>query len=210
MKNFETQKSDAQQSRPSHERPSRPSATSISHGRRWQPFYRAELARVRAEEFPSVPPTQWGWYDFLSPHPWTWFVTLTFASPIHPEQAGKRWARWINALERHSSRRPKLTPVIWARGDERQSRGVLHYHALVGNVLGVPEVTALRLWERLGGGFGRITPYDRSRLGALYIAKDGNVGLSDAWWALRHDSGSLPSACPLCSIPFGGARPSLP
>jgi hypothetical protein len=110
---------------------------------------------------------------------------LTFVSPIHPEQAVKRWGRWITALGRHPSRRPKLTPVIWARGDELQSRGVLHFHALIGNALGVSHFVGLRLWERLGGGFARISPYDRSRLGALYLAKGGEVELSDPFWAVK-------------------------
>jgi len=173
IKKFETQ---------TNEQASRTSANVASHGLRLREFYRDALAVVRTEEFPSIPLWQWGWHDFLYRYAWTWFVTLTFGSAIHPEQASKRWVRWVDALQRHPSRRPKLTPVIWARGDELQARGVLHFHSLVGNVLGVPEFAGLRLWERLGGGFARIALYDRSRLGSLYIAKGGDVELSEPFW----------------------------
>jgi hypothetical protein len=48
----------------------------------------------------------------------------------------------------------KLTPVIWARGDELQSRGVLHYHAphrqhpWRPRICRTPSVGAARWWVR--------------------------------------------------------------
>jgi len=110
---------------------------------------------------------------------------LTFEVPTDPEQAAKRWKHWVNVLDRYPSRRPRMSPVIWARGDEWQQGAVLHFHGLIGNVLGIPESVGLRRWQRLGGDVGQISPYDPSRFGALDVAKAGDVELSDPFWAPR-------------------------
>src|SRR6266852_4692065 len=44
------------------------------------------------------------WDALLRPCPWTLLAHLTFATPVHPEQGTKRFARWIAALEHHPSR----------------------------------------------------------------------------------------------------------
>lgn len=40
------------------------------------------------------------WGDFISDIEWEWFVTLTFASRVHPERAIKLFRRWINMLNK--------------------------------------------------------------------------------------------------------------
>ncbi len=143
--------------------------------------YRAELAATRARLSAALPPLQAAWGEFLRPHPWAWFVTLTFADPVHPEQANKRFRRWIAALERHPDRCAH-GPIVWARGDERQRRQVVHFHALLAGVEKIQIFAAINLWRRIGGGWARIEPYDPSRGGEFYIAKSGDVELSATWF----------------------------
>ncbi len=141
----------------------------------------SELETWRALASPSLPPIQREWGDWLGPFPWIWFVTATFANPVHPEQARKRWGRWIHDLEAYEWRWP-LRPIIWAVGWERQRRGVLHIHALVARVEDVPSFVAMRRWERIGGGYARIVTYDPAKGAAYYIAKGGDVELSPVWF----------------------------
>jgi len=68
------------------------------------------------------------------------------------------------------------------RGDEQQERGVLHYHALLGRVEGVGLFGAVRLWEGFAGGWAKIEHYDNAFGGTFYLAKDGEVELSPAWF----------------------------
>lgn len=141
----------------------------------------SELETWRALASPSLPPLQRAWGDFLRHLPWIRFVTATFARPIHAEEARKRWGYWIHDLETYEWRWP-LRPIIWALGWERQRRGVLHIHALVARVEDVPKFVAIRRWEWIGGGFARIVTYDPNQGGAYYIAKDGDVEVSDSWF----------------------------
>ena len=87
-------------------------------------LYRADLDAVRAELAAHLPPLQREWGNWLRPWPWEWFGTFTFASPVHPEQADKRWRRWVWAIQ-HNGARSTRSPVVWVRGDEQQEQGVI-------------------------------------------------------------------------------------
>lgn len=144
-------------------------------------LYRADLDAVRAELAAHLPPLQRELGNWLRPWPWDWFGTFTFASPVHPEQADKRWRRWVSAIQ-HNGGRTTRSPVVWVRGNEQQERGVLHYHALLGRVEGVGLFGAVRLWEGLAGGWAKIEPYNNAFGGTFYLAKEGDVELSPAWF----------------------------
>ena len=144
-------------------------------------LYRADLDAVRAELAAHLPPLQRELGNWLRPWPWDWFGTFTFASPVHPEQADKRWRRWVSAIQ-HNGGRTTRSPVVWVRGNEQQERGVLHYHALLGRVEGVGSFGAIRLWEGLAGGWAKIEPYNNAFGGTFYLAKEGDVELSPAWF----------------------------
>jgi hypothetical protein len=120
--------------------------------------------------------------DWLRRLPWNAFATLTLAAPVHPEQAHKRYMRWIAALTRHPARRAAHGPVIWARGTELQGRGVIHFHALIAGVAPIPVFAASKLWEQIGGGYARIYPYTWSLGAAYYFGKDGDVDFSSTWF----------------------------
>jgi len=126
------------------------------------------------------------WGDFLHRLPFDWFLTLTFPTPVHPEQAAKRWQRWVATLQRHPDR-AGAGPLVWARAEERQTRGVIHFHGLLAGIAGIPRMAAIRLWERAGGGWGRIEIYRQDLRGSYYVAKRGDIELSPSWFS---DSGS--------------------
>ena len=124
--------------------------------------YRADLDAVRADLAAPLPPLQREWGKWVRDFSWDWFGTFTFPSAIHPEQADKRWTRWVWAIQRSGGRTTR-DPVVWVRGAERQERGVFHYHALLGRVAGVGLFGAVRLWEGLAGGWAKIEPYNNAR-----------------------------------------------
>jgi hypothetical protein len=143
--------------------------------------YRAELQKVRAQLSSALPPLQAAWGDWLASFGWKWYFTGTFAVDVHPEQARKRWLRWIDALEHHPDHSPRF-PLIWARADEQQRRQVIHCHALVASVDRVSIFAAAKLWQRNGGGWAHIRPYNSGRGAAHYIAKGGDIELGPHWF----------------------------
>jgi hypothetical protein len=135
---------------------------------------------------------QQGWYEFIKRFdPYTWFNTLTFAQEIHPEQANKRFKRFIGYLntELYGKRYKKHQKgVTWFKAIEYQKRGVLHFHCLIGS----PELYKLYrkkyewAWrsnctfsEGLVNGYAQINKYDVKR-GAVsycskYVGKGGEI-----------------------------------
>jgi hypothetical protein len=120
--------------------------------------------------------------DWLYGFPWDVFGTMTFATAIHPEQADKRYRRWIEAMRRHPARRVVPGPIIWVRGTELQRRGVLHFHVLIAGVAPIPAFAACRLWEHVGGGLARIYPYTSTLAGTFYLAKSTELDFSTDWF----------------------------
>lgn len=122
-----------------------------------------------------------------------WFATLTFRDPVHPEQAGRRFDRWVHNLNRkvygvrYTGRKQG---VRWIRAIEWQRREVIHFHCLIADIPEVwnPEEKDFRRlcwmdeWSK-ENGYARIYPYDKS-LGACYylgkyIGKGGEIDYSE-------------------------------
>ena len=100
-----------------------------------------------------IPPMQEGWLSLIKKYePYDWFVTLTFRDPVHIEVAEhrfKRWIRHINLALYGGNFVKKKKGVTWFKAMERQKRGVLHFHCLIGS----PDMYRLKrkdfnkLWE---------------------------------------------------------------
>jgi hypothetical protein len=163
----------------SHAQAELPSASSAARSS----WVESGLRDARAIASSSLPLLQREWGDFLRYRDWDWFVTLTFPDRVHPEQGNRRWRAWIHSLEQSEFRTLHGQLLIWIRATEIQSRGVLHYHALLANVPGIPPFVAMRLWEQISSGFARVLPYDRRRGACYYIAKCANeIDVSEAWF----------------------------
>ena len=109
---------------------------------------------------------------------------MTFCGMVHPEQADRRWKRWVRDLEAREQRR-----VRWARALEYQKRGVIHYHALVwfGGGEEGRRLAGMDRWTKIGQGFARIVPYN-AELGATHylgkcLARGGEIDYGGTWWA---------------------------
>ena len=132
------------------------------------------------------------WRDFLARFPMQWFCTFTFTEDVHPERGAKLFRLFVRKLNqslygRHFERKGK-DGVFWALAWEYQKRGVLHFHALRGDVEDL-NVRARRLdWMDIWHGFGK--PAGFARIEAIdsqdavrdyvtkYVAKGGQIDLS--------------------------------
>lgn len=144
--------------------------------RRW-------MARQRRNPEPVRPDLREPTGTWLAQFPWDWYATMTFTEPVHPEQAAKRWERWVRDVEHDKRQR-----VRWVRALEYQKRSVVHYHALIwfGGATEARRLTAMDRWEVIGGGYARIFAYDPT-LGAThylgkYISKGGEIDYGGKWW----------------------------
>jgi len=143
-----------------------------------------EPANLAKEPY-KLTPIQTAWIDFARKfEPYDIFATLTFKESVHPEEATKRYYRFIRKInERLFGRnyRKRGEGVVWICALEWQRRGVLHFHSLIGNgawrllLIGVTE-----LWEndkkykrsRNGENGKAWTEQYNSELGATgYLAK---------------------------------------
>ena len=84
-----------------------------------------------------IPPMQEGWLSLIKKYePYDWFATLTFRDSVHIEVAEGRFKRWVvdinNALYGGNYVKKKKS-VTWFKAMERQKRGVLHFHCLIGS-----------------------------------------------------------------------------
>lgn len=114
-----------------------------------------------------------------------WFGHFTFREPLHPEQANKRWLRFIREINRKlygKKHYKKGTEVFWVRATENQRRDAIHYHAFIGNgVRRLKRVDFMAIWEDIAEGYCRIWKYD-GRINAKeyitkYIIKEGNIDI---------------------------------
>lgn len=131
------------------------------------------------------------WADWLQQFWWQWFVTLTFAESMHPEEATKRFNQWIAWLNRKAySRGWRLNEdgVFWVLATEFQRRGVVHFHALIGDVEDlngrVSRRAARNVWyprnglarvDAIDDGISAITNYV-----SKYVAKGGELEVSSS------------------------------
>lgn len=129
------------------------------------------------------------WADFLSPVPFQWFVTLTFETNVHPEAAIKRWRRFTNEINRSLYGRRWMKKdhggIYWIVALERQKRGVVHFHALMGDIHDLNEITRRLDWMDewyAMAGIARIEPIRSSeavlRYVTKYVIKDGDIEFS--------------------------------
>lgn len=132
---------------------------------------------------------QSAWVTFLSMQAWDLYCHLTFPQRDLQTSAERSFAVWIHDLNRkefghHYWKRPN-TGVTWARGSERQERGDIHFHAVVGSLargIVTPELAITR-WTKITKGNAKITLFDASKKGIEYIVKQctldsGNIETS--------------------------------
>ena len=143
------------------------------------------------------------WADFLSPIEFQWFATLTFEANVHPEAALKRYRRFTNNLNRTLyGRRWMKKPqdgIHWIVAVERQKRGVVHLHALLGDPHDLNASTRRLYWMdhwNEMAGFARIEAIRSSdavlRYVTKYVVKDGDIEFSrNLGDARRPSQGSL-------------------
>jgi len=90
------------------------------------------------------PGMQEAWLSMIKKYePYDWFVTLTFKDPVHIDVADRRFKRWvidINKALYGGNYVKKKKGVTWFKAMERQERGVLHFHCLMGS----PDMYRLR------------------------------------------------------------------
>lgn len=142
--------------------------------------------------FPIAHPSkqlQESWSEFLAQWPWQWFCTFTFANPPHPEAANKTFNYFIKRVNReiYGCRAHKRgQSVHWARAAEPHKSGVMHYHALLGDVQNLNTLCsrnwAHSLWYEIAG-INRIDPIDNELRAVTnyvckYVVKGGEIDLS--------------------------------
>lgn len=133
------------------------------------------MSRTQALEDDELGPLPDVWAGFLNRWKWNWFTTNTFRNEIHPEASDKTWNLWIHQLNRQifGARYWKRASdgVIWARGQEYQRRGVIHFHALIGRIPdSVRRLDWMDCWDDLAG-FARIEKYDPAKGARFYLGK---------------------------------------
>lgn len=114
--------------------------------------------------------------------PFAWYGHLTFKDHIHPEEANKRFQRWLRKINEHlfGKRYRRYGEGVYCfRALEWQKRGVIHFHFLMGGgVERLRRLTYMDLWAAKNG-WARIYPYDpdqgAARYVSKYVAKGGEV-----------------------------------
>jgi hypothetical protein len=106
---------------------------------------------------------------------WQWMGHFTFAEPLHPEQANKRFSRFVRAINRDIYGRrygDHGQGIYWVRGQEDQRREAIHYHALLGGgVKALRRLTWMDKWYEMSDGICRIWPCDGRDQAIQYITK---------------------------------------
>ncbi|MGH8223309.1 MAG: rolling circle replication-associated protein [Woeseiaceae bacterium] len=131
---------------------------------------------------------QAAWCELLARYPLQWFCTLTFRSHVHGERAFKSFRRWVGELNVSLYGRrwcERDQGVYWVLAWEWQKRGVIHFHALVGDVADLNErarrLTWMDRWNELAG-IARIEAIESheavERYCSKYITKGGQIDLS--------------------------------
>lgn len=131
-------------------------------------------------------PVQKAYGEWLAGYNWQWFCTLTFREPPHPERAEKTFGYWIHRInQKMYGRRYKKRHdgIYWVLALEYHQSGVIHFHALLGDVedlnVKYSRRDARNLWYELAG-IGRIDAID-DRLSMVtnyvskYVTKGGDL-----------------------------------
>jgi len=128
------------------------------------------------------------WCQFIGRWEWSWFVTLTFKSDIHPERADKLFRVFVSKLNRKIYGRRWYKQghggFPWVNALEYQRRGVIHFHSLFGgDIERLYTIDADCLWRELAG-FAKIQKIRNA--GAVqnyiskYVMKGGQISLGGA------------------------------
>jgi len=146
------------------------------------------------------------WVEFIKRYePFTWYATLTFQEPKHPESADKAFKRWIIYINKslYGRRyREKKKGVTYIKCMEYQKRDVIHFHCLIGDphLYKLKRLDFMKAWEcgcystnELVNGYARIAKYNAAR-GAVsycskYVLKGGEIDvyISPQQWHLLND-----------------------
>lgn len=155
------------------------------------------------------------WAQFLDKPEWDWkwYCHLTFRDRdpgadglrkfVHPESALKVWDSFTHTLNKeifgNRYYKRKTDGVTYARATEFQTRGALHYHAIIGRVPDtVRRMDYVDEWFRMGG-FARIYAYLPGHGAEGYLSKScyawkrGEIDLGGplAHLSLEKDSAGL-------------------
>ena len=147
------------------------------------------------------------WRDFIARFPMQWFCTFTFTDSVHPERAFKLFRTLVRRVNRHlygSHYERKGHPgIYWVLAWEYQRRGVLHFHALMGDVedlnARLRRLDWMDQWMSLGkpAGFSRIEAIDSQdavrKYVTKYVVKGGQIDLSSS---LKSYAQQQPLSCP--------------
>jgi hypothetical protein len=150
------------------------------------------------------------WIQFIRKlEPLDWFATFTFREPVHPEQANRRYHRFIRTLNEttYGKRyREKGLGVYHINALEWQKRDVLHFHSLIGGgVSNLDQFYWMELWNR-DNGFARIFPYQSSGAPGYvskYVVKGGEIDIYLPPWKQAQVRQLGPIQLPLKSLPLG-------
>ena len=132
------------------------------------------------------------WEGFINRDtiPWDWFATLTFKdfkSQYSAQRHFARWTRLINRKQFGSRSKYEDISIPWVAGYEKQSRGAIHIHALIGNVDQLMRNHWAKVWWENTGGYASILPAQikgATHYLSKYILKDGDIDIE-----LRNNTG---------------------
>jgi len=129
------------------------------------------------------------WAELIEKQEWSWYVTLTFRNNVSIQWAHRRFRRWVHRVNRRRYgaryvRRGQGVP--WLRCSEKQRRGAIHFHLLVGDCPDLDLEDARRDWQHLAGQ-AYIEPYRPGGGAAQYLAKNfaadgrGEIDVGGRW-----------------------------
>ena len=119
------------------------------------------------------------WTGFLNTWEWDLFGTFTFREePRHAEVAQKLYRVFVSKVNRdlYGPRwYKKDLGISWTLAEERQQRGVLHFHTLwgqTGRLYDEPDrrFKAMEQWNELAG-YARILPIESQAAVRAYVSK---------------------------------------
>jgi len=112
-----------------------------------QDLLNSQSPSTKLDTIQKLPPLQSAWLSLIKKYePYDWFTTLTFRDPVHRDIADRRFKRWILHINRAlygGNFVKKKKSVTWFKAMERQKRGVLHFHCLIGS----PDMYRLKRFD---------------------------------------------------------------
>ena len=143
-----------------------------SHSEGSSPGAPGLLADTAARPLPHTPLVT-AWAELIERQRWDWYATLTFRRNVSTAWGHRRFRRWVHKINqgrygRRYTRRGQGVP--WLRCTEKQKRGAIHYHVLIGDCPDLHVEGASRDWLRLAG-HAQLDRYVPGGGAAQYIAK---------------------------------------